>query len=240
MQTEQTLPLPPFAVLRARWRAFAPYLGPAFLVSVGYMDPGNWGTNIAGGATFGYALLWVLLLSNLMALLLQTLAAKLGIVTGRTLAENCRDQYPRAVVIGLWVVIELAMLATDLAEFLGAALGFTLLLGIPLFPAALITGVVVFLILGLYRYGFRTFEGAVIALVATIGVCYVVEIATARALIDWHGVVKGVFVPTLPPRPLFAGHGDSALLVAIGMLGATVMPHNLFLHSGVIKTRGRG
>ncbi len=223
--------------LKARWQAFAPYLGPAFLVSVGYMDPGNWATNIAGGATFGYALLWVLLLSNGMALLLQTLAAKLGIVTGRTLAENCRDQFSSPVAIGLWLVTEAAMLATDLAEFLGAAIGFQLLFHLPLFPAALLTGVVVFLILGLYKLGFRPFEAMVIALVATIGVCYVVEIATARALIVWPAVLHGVLVPTLPARPAFAGAGQSALLVAIGMLGATVMPHNLFLHSGVIKSR---
>ena len=144
-------------------RAFVPYLGPAFLVSVGYMDPGNWATNIAGGATFGYALLWVLLLSNLMALLLQTLAAKLGIVTGRTLAENCRDQFSRPVTFGLWLVIEAAMLATDLAELLGAAIGFQILFGLPLFPATLLAGLLVFLILSLYRFGFRRFEGAVIA-----------------------------------------------------------------------------
>jgi len=220
-----------------RLRAFAPYLGPAFLVSVGYMDPGNWATNIAGGATFGYALLWVLLLSNMMALLLQTLAAKLGIVTGRTLAENCRDQFSRPVTFALWLVIEAAMLATDLAELLGAAIGLQLLFGLPLFPATLLAGLLVFLILSLYRFGFRHFEGAVIALIATIGVCYICEIVTAHNLIHWPAVLRGVFVPTLPPRPLFAPHSQSSLLMAIGMIGATVMPHNLFLHSGVIHTR---
>ncbi len=223
--------------VRERWRAFVPYLGPAFLVSVGYMDPGNWSTNLAGGATYGYALLWVLLLSNLMALLLQTLAAKLGIVTGRTLAENCREQFSRPVAVALWLVIEAAMFATDLAEFLGASLGFQILFHIPLFPAALLTGLVVFLILGLYRFGFRSFEAAVIALVATIGVCYVIEIAAAHDLIRWPSVLVNVFVPTLPPRPAFAPQSQSSLLVAIGMLGATVMPHNLFLHSGVVHTR---
>lgn len=220
-----------------RLRAFVPYLGPAFLVSVGYMDPGNWATNIAGGATFGYALLWVLLLSNLMALLLQTLAAKLGIVTGRTLAENCRDQFSRPVTFGLWLIIEAAMLATDLAELLGAAIGLQILFGLPLFPATLLAGLIVFLILSLYRFGFRHFEGAVIGLIATIGVCYVCEIVTAHNLIHWPAVVRGTFVPALPPRPAFALHAQSSLLMAIGMIGATVMPHNLFLHSGVIHTR---
>ena len=237
---EQELgPVPSLARLsvRERWRAFVPYLGPAFLVSVGYMDPGNWGTNIAGGATFGYALLWVLLLSNLMALLLQTLAAKLGIVTGRTLAENCRDQFSPAVAVCLWVVTELAMIATDLAEFLGAAIGFQILFHVPLLVGALLTGVVTFLILALHRFGFRSFEAVVIALVATIGVCYVVEIASAHELIHWPAVGRGVAIPTLPPRPHWAPPGQSSLLVAIGMIGATVMPHNLFLHSGVIKTR---
>ncbi|MEO7717883.1 MAG: Nramp family divalent metal transporter [Capsulimonas sp.] len=220
-----------------RLRAFAPYLGPAFLVSVGYMDPGNWGTNIAGGATFGYALLWVLLLSNVMALILQMLAAKLGIVTGRTLAENCRDQFSTPAAISLWIVVEIAMLATDMAEFLGAALGFKILFHIPLFPAALITGVIVFLVLAIYRYGFRAFEGMVVAMVAVVGVCYAIEISTAGTLIHWAQVLHGVFVPTLPAKPSFALGSDASIVVAIGMLGATVMPHNLFLHSGVIKTR---
>lgn len=225
------------ASIRERWRAFAPYLGPAFLVSVGYMDPGNWSTNLAGGATYGYALLWVLLLSNLIALLLQTLAAKLGIVTGHTLAENCRNQFRRPVAISLWIVIEAAMFATDLAEFLGAALGFQILFHIALFPAALLTGLVVFLILGLYRFGFRSFEAVVIGLVATIGVCYVIEIGMAHDLVLWPAVLRNVFIPTLPPTPSFAPGAQSSLLVAIGMLGATVMPHNLFLHSGVVHTR---
>ena len=175
----------PSLSLWERFRAFVPYLGPAFLVSVGYMDPGNWATNIAGGASFGYALLWVLLLSNLMALLLQTLAAKLGIVTGRTLAENCRDQFSRPVTVALWLVIEAAMLATDLAELLGAAIGFQILFGLALFPATLLAGLLVFLILSLYRFGFQKFETAVIALIATIGVCYVCEVLAARDLIHW-------------------------------------------------------
>ncbi len=145
------------------------YLGPAFLVSVGYMDPGNWGTDIQGGSDFGYKLLWVLLLSNLMAILLQTLSAKLGIVTGRTLAENCREYFSRPVSLILWVFSELAMMATDLAEFLGAALGFYILFKIPMFSAALITGVVVFGILWFYRFGYRAIEYIIIGLVLTIG-----------------------------------------------------------------------
>ncbi len=230
-------PLSPSS-LWARLREFVPDLGPAFLVSVGYMDPGNWATNIAGGATFGYALLWVLLLSNLMALLLQTLAAKLGIVTGRTLAENCRDQFSLPVTFCLWLIIEAAMLATDLAELLGAAIGLRILFGLPLFPATLLAGLLVFLILSLYQYGFQKFEAAIIALIATIGACYVCEIITARHLIHWPAVVQGTLLPTLPPLPTFAPpHTQSSLLMAIGMIGATVMPHNLFLHSGVIHTR---
>jgi len=202
------------------------YLGPAFLVSVGYMDPGNWGTDIQGGSDFGYRLLWVLLLSNLMAILLQTLSAKLGIVTGQTLAENCREQFPRPVGLFLWSIAELAMMATDLAEFLGAALGFYLLFGIPMFASGLLTGVVVFLILGLYRYGYRAVEYVTIGFVVIIGWCYVIELVLARP--DFGAIAYHTVVPNLDERSLY---------VAIGMLGATVMPHNLFLHSGLVQTR---
>src|SRR6478735_6630403 len=146
-----------------------PFLGPAFIASVAYIDPGNFATNIAAGAKFGYTLLWVIVASNLMAMLIQTLSAKLGIATGRNLAEVCRDQFPRPVVIGLWIQAELIAIATDLAEFLGAALGFHLLFGMGLFPAALLTGVVTFAILGLQRFGLRTFEAVIIAFIATIG-----------------------------------------------------------------------
>ncbi len=202
------------------------YLGPAFLVSVGYMDPGNWGTDIQGGSDFGYKLLWVLLLSNLMAILLQTLSAKLGIVTGKSLAENCREYFSRPVSLILWVLSELAMMATDLAEFLGAALGFYILFNIPMFSAALITGVVVFGILWFYRLGYRAVEYIIIGLVLTIGFCYVIEILLAKPV--WGEIGRHVIIPQIDSR---------SILVAVGMLGATVMPHNLFLHSGVIRYR---
>lgn len=202
------------------------YLGPAFLISVGYMDPGNWGTDIQGGSDFGYKLLWVLLLSNLMAILLQTLSAKLGIVTGKTLAENCREYFSRPVSLILWVLSELAMMATDLAEFLGAALGFYILFQIPMFYAALITGVVVFGILWFYRFGYRAVEYIIIGLVLTIGFCYVVEIFLAKP--EWGEITRHILMPEVDSK---------SILVAVGMLGATVMPHNLFLHSGVIRYR---
>jgi manganese transport protein len=208
-------------------RSLLPYLGPAFMVSVGYMDPGNWGTNIAAGAGFGYALLWVLLMSNLMALLLQTLAAKLGIVSGKTLAEMCRDEFSPGVTFFLWVVIEIAMMATDLAEFLGAALGFTILFHWPLLWSGLATAIVVYLILGLYRFGYRYVELAIAGLVAIIALAYVVELFYVKP--DWMAVVHGTLIPRVP--------NAAALLVAIGMLGATVMPHNLFLHSGLVQAR---
>lgn len=216
-------------VRRVRWREVLPYVGPAFLVSVGYMDPGNWGTNIAGGSTFGYTLLWVLLVSNLMAILLQTMAARLGIVTGKSLAENCRIHYSKGTNFFLWIMAEAAMMATDIAEFLGAAIGFYILFGIPMFSAGLLTGVVVFLILGLYRFGYRSVEYVIIGLVAIIGFAYVIEIFLAKP--DWAQVATAMVVPRLSSESIF---------VAMGMLGATVMPHNLFLHSGIIQTRLTG
>lgn len=216
-------------VRKVRWREVLPYVGPAFLVSVGYMDPGNWGTNIAGGSTFGYTLLWVLLVSNLMAILLQTMAARLGIVTGKSLAENCRLHYSKGTNFFLWIMAEAAMMATDIAEFLGAAIGFYILFGIPMFSAGLLTGVVVFLILGLYRFGYRSVEYVIISLVAIIGFAYVIEIFLAKP--DWGQVATAMVVPRLSSESIF---------VAMGMLGATVMPHNLFLHSGIIQTRLTG
>jgi len=213
-------------VRKVRWREVVPYMGPAFLVSVGYMDPGNWGTNIEGGSRFGYKLLWVLLVSNLMAILLQTMSARLGIVTGKSLAANCREHYSKGTNFFLWLMAEAAMMATDIAEFLGAAIGFYILFGIPMFTAGLLTGVVVFLILGLYRFGYRSVEYAIISLVAIIGFAYVVEIFLAKP--DWSLVGYHTFVPQLSSESIF---------VAMGMLGATVMPHNLFLHSGIIQTR---
>lgn len=204
------------------------FLGPAFVVSVGYMDPGNWGTDIEGGARFGYRLLWVILLANLMAILMQTLSAKLGIATGKSLPQVCRDHYPRWLSVALWVTAELAAIATDLAEFLGGAVGFNLLFGIPLFPAALLTGVVISLILLLERYGMRKVEMVIIGLIAVIGFVYMTEIWLSQPA--WGEIGRGLLMPSIP---------IGATLVAVGIIGATVMPHNLYLHSALIQTRVR-
>jgi manganese transport protein len=205
------------------------YFGPAFVVSVAYVDPGNFATNIEGGAHFGYSLLWVLLWSNAMAVLIQFLAAKLGIVTGRTLPQLCRALYPRPVNIGLWVAAELAALATDLAEFLGAALGFYLLFGIPLLPAALLTAVAVFLILTMETYGFRRLEQSIMVFLVIIGAAYGVEVFLVKP--HWPAVWRGVLVPTLT---------SDGVYVAVGMLGATVMPHVIYLHSALVLHRHTG
>ena len=202
--------------------------GPAFVISVGYMDPGNWGTDIEGGARFGYRLLWVILLANLMAILMQTLSAKLGIATGKSLPEVCREQYPRWGSVALWVTAEFAAMATDLAEFLGGAVGFNLLFGIPLFPSALLTGIVISLILLLERYGFRKVELVIIGLIAVIGFVYMTEIWLSRPA--WGEIGRGLVIPSIP---------IGATLVAVGIIGATVMPHNLYLHSALIQTRVR-
>jgi manganese transport protein len=204
-----------------------PFLGPAFIASVAYMDPGNFATNIQGGARFGYLLLWVIVVSNLMAMLIQTLSAKLGIATGMNLAEHCRARFPRHVVWGLWALMEIVAMATDLAEFLGAALGFNLLLGVPLWVAGMLTAVVTFLILGLERYGFRPLEAIITALVGVISVSYVIETALDRP--NWGQVFFHAVVPQFSA-------GESVLL-ATGILGATVMPHVIFLHSSL--TQGR-
>lgn len=215
------------ALSAVRWkggaaRAFG-LLGPAVIISVGYMDPGNWATDLAGGSQFGYSLLWVLLVSNLIALLLQHLSAKLGIATGQTYPEVCRRAFPRWVSATLWMTAELAAVATDFAEFIGAALGIYLLFRVPLLPAALITTVLVIAILSLYRFGFRAVEFAIFSLVATVAMAYVVEVWLVGP--DWSATVHGVFRPVIEP---------GALPIAMGMLGATVMPHNLYLHSSVI------
>ncbi len=204
------------------------FFGPAFVISVGYMDPGNWGTDIEGGARFGYQLLWVILLANMMAILLQTLSAKLGIATGKTLPEVTRDHYPRWAAIALWITAELAAIMTDLAEFLGGAVGFYLLFRIPLFPAALLTGLIISGILYLERYGLRKIELVVLALIAIIGFGYMAEMFLVKP--PAGAILHGLFVPTLPP---------GALLVAVGIIGATVMPHNLYLHSALIQSRFR-
>jgi manganese transport protein len=204
-----------------------PFLGPAFIASVAYVDPGNFATNIAGGAQFGYLLLWVILASNLMAMLIQALSAKLGIASGHNLAEMCRSSFPRPVVYFMWALMEIVAMATDLAEFLGAALGFNLLLHIPLFAAAILTGIATFLILGLERYGFRPLEAVITSFVGVIALSYVVEIVLVRpewGIVAYHAVV-----------PQFSG--KDSILLATGILGATVMPHAIFLHSAL--TQGR-
>lgn len=202
------------------------FFGPAFVISVGYMDPGNWATDLDGGSRFSYRLLWVLLVSNLMALLLQVLSAKLGIATGKDLAQLCRERYPRPVSMALWATAELAMVATDLAEFLGSAIGIHLLFGIPLLPATLITGLDVLLLLGIQRWGYRGLEFAIIGLVSVVGWSYVIELFLAKP--DLGGIAHGLFVPSIDAQSIY---------VAIGMLGATVMPHNIYLHSSLIQSR---
>jgi manganese transport protein len=210
-----------------RWRALG-FVGPAAMVSVGYMDPGNWATDLEGGARFGYQLLWVLVASNMIAMLLQSLAARLGIVGRMDLAQACRACYARPVTLALWLLCEVAIIACDLAEVLGSAIALNLLLGIPLGWGALITGLDVMLILVLQHYGIRKLEALVAALVLTIGACMGVEILLAQP--DW-GQVAGGLVPRLDGHSLF---------VAIGILGATVMPHNLYLHSALVRTRHIG
>src|SRR3954453_6256518 len=213
--------------LRSGRRTLWPYLGPAFIACVAYMDPGNFATNIAGGSQFGFTLVWVIVASNLMAMLIQSLSAKLGIATGRNLPEVCREQFSHRTTIGLWIQAEVIAMATDLAEFLGAAVGIKLLLGIPLFPAAVITGVITFLILGLQRYGFRPLEAVITAFVAVIGVCYLGELWFAHpplGTVAEHAVV-----------PDFAG--NESLLLAVGIIGATVMPHVIYLHSALTQHR---
>ena len=210
-----------------RARRVLPFLGPAFLVSVGYMDPGNWATNILAGSAYGYSLLWILLLSNLMALLLQGLSAKLGVATGLTLAQAVRANTRRSTSIFLWLTAEAAAIATDLAEFLGAALGFYILLGVPLLIAAVLTGIIVFMILGLHRFGHRKVEIIIIALVAIVGLAFVYEVFITHPA--WPEVGRGVAVPTFT--------NAAAIVAAVGMIGATVMPHNVFLGSHVVQAR---
>jgi len=204
-----------------------PFLGPAFVASVAYVDPGNFATNIQGGAQFGYTLLWVVTASNLMAMLIQTLSAKLGIATGLNLAEHCRTHFPRPIVWGMWALMEIVAIATDLAEFLGAALGFNLLFGMPLWLAGLLTAALTFLILGLARYGFRPLEVVMGVLIGVIAVSYLIETVLDRP--DWGQVLLHAAVPQ------FAG--SESVLLAAGILGATVMPHVIFLHSSL--TQGR-
>lgn len=208
------------------WKRILSFFGPAYLVSVGYMDPGNWATDLQGGSQFGYKLIWVLLMSNLMALLLQSLSARLGIVRGRDLAQANRETYPRYLNVCLYVLAEVAIAATDLAEVLGMAIGIQLLTGIPLLWAVLITVTDTFLLLLLQRLGMRKMEAFIIVLVAIIGLSFLVQIIMAKPV---PGEVIEGFIPTIP--------GKQALFIAIGIIGATVMPHNLYLHSALVQTR---
>lgn len=214
------------------WRKFLTFLGPGYLVAVGYMDPGNWATSLAGGAQFGYTLLVVALISNIMAIVLQSLCARLAVATGRDLAQACRDAYPPYMAFPLWLLAELAICATDLAEVIGTAIGLNLLFGIPLEIGVLITGLDVFLILWLQTKGFRWVEAFIITLLGVIAVCFAVQIAMADP--DWGAVIKG-FAPTteIVTNP-------NMLYIALGIIGATVMPHNLYLHSGIVQTRAYG
>jgi manganese transport protein len=216
-------------------RRLLAFMGPAYLVSVGYMDPGNWATDLAGGATFGYALIWVLLMSNLMAVLLQTLSARLGLVTGHDLAQACRAEYSPGVNFVLWLLAEVAIAATDLAEVLGTIIALKLLFGIPLLWGCLITAFDTFLLLFLQRLGMRAMEAMILMLVVTIGLCFLVQIALARP--DAAAIASG-FVPGLPRDA--EGSRLTALFLAIGILGATVMPHNLYLHSALVQSRRVG
>jgi manganese transport protein len=204
-----------------------PFLGPAFIASVAYVDPGNFATNIQGGAQFGYELLWVILGSNLMAMLLQALSAKLGIASGKNLAEQCRENFSRPVVWTMWVLMELVAMATDLAEFLGAALALNLLFGMPLLLAGILTAVITFLILGLERYGFRPLEAVITGFLAIVAISYVVEIFLVRP--QWGVIAYNTFTPHFT--------NSESVLLGAGILGATVMPHAIFLHSAL--TQGR-
>ena len=208
------------------WRRLFAFAGPAYMVSVGYMDPGNWATDIAGGPQFGYRLIWVLLMANGMAIVLQTLSARLGLVTGRDLAQACHDDYPPAVRYVLYVLCEIAIAACDLAEVLGSAIGLNLLTHIPVLWGVIITGADVLLLLGIQRLGIRKMEGFILMLVSTIGLCFVVEMFLSRPLLE--GIALG-FVPR--------SMSHEELFIAIGILGATVMPHNLYLHSSLVQSR---
>jgi manganese transport protein len=212
---------------KSGWRRLLSFAGPGFLVSVGYMDPGNWGTDLAGGSKFGYALLWVILASNLMAMLLQTLCVRLGLATGRDLAQACRDYYKKPVSVALWFLCEIAIIACDLAEVIGSAVALNLLFQIPLLWGVLITGFDVLILLGAMSFGFRKLESIVVALVATVALCFGLQTFLARP--DWAGVAHGLVVPSIP--------NQEAFVIALGILGATVMPHNLYLHTSLVQTR---
>src|SRR5215469_9362052 len=228
-EAHRTIPVGPNLSWFRKILAFA---GPGYLIAVGYMDPGNWATDIGGGSKFGYTLLSVVLLSSLMAIFLQALAAKLGIATGRDLAQACREHYSRRVTMFLWIICELAIAACDLAEVLGSAVALKLLFGVPLLMGVVITAFDVLLVLALQGRGFRLIEAFVIALIGTIGLCFAYEIFFARPL--WLEAAQG-FVPRLEIL-----RNKEMLYIAIGIIGATVMPHNLYLHSSIVQTRAFG
>ncbi|MDH7787864.1 manganese transport protein [Ochrobactrum sp. 19YEA23] len=216
----------------SRFRRAMAFVGPGYLVAVGYMDPGNWATSLAGGSRFGYALLSVVLLSNLMAVLLQALCTRLAIATGRDLAQACRDAYPRILAWPLWLLAELAICATDLAEVIGTAIGLNLLFGIPLEIGVIITAADVLLVLYLQNKGFRRVEALIMTLLAVIAICFLVQILMAQP--KWNEVILG-FAPTVEII-----RNPDMLYIALGIIGATVMPHNLYLHSGIVQTRDYG
>ena len=223
-ETHRSVPVPHTGGFWKRLLAFA---GPAFLISVGYMDPGNWATDIEGGARFRYQLLWVILASNLIAMLLQTLSARLGLVTGRDLAQACREHFKPPVAFALWLLAEVAIAACDLAEVLGSAIAINLLFPqVPLLYAVLLTALDVLLLLALQRFGMRLIEAIIVTLILTVAGCYLIEIFLARP--DWGGIGHGMATPILPPGSLY---------IALGILGATVMPHNLYLHSALVQSR---
>jgi manganese transport protein len=210
---------------RSAWRRLFAFIGPAYLISVGYMDPGNWATDIEGGSRFGYTLIWVLLMSNLMAILLQTLSARLGIVTGKDLAQACHAEYNKAVSFFLWLLAEIAIAACDLAEALGTIIGLNLLFGLPLLWGCLVTAFDTLLLLAIQRFGIRKLEALIVMLVSTIGFCMLLEVFFAKP--EWGGIISG-FVPHMSRQSLY---------IAIGIIGATVMPHNLYLHSALVQSR---
>ncbi len=209
------------------WRGYSAFAGPAIIASIAYVDPGNFATNIQAGAKYGYGLLWVVVLANLIAMLFQALSAKLGIVTGRNLAEMCRDHFPRPIVLAMWGVSEIAAMATDLAEFLGGAIGLSLLFQVPLLAGMVVTAILTYGLLMLDRFGFRPIELIIGAMVSVIALCYVVEMFIAP--IDWGAAAVHMVVPQIAD--------GQALLLAVGIIGATVMPHAVYLHSGLTQTR---
>jgi manganese transport protein len=214
------------------WRRALAFFGPGYLVAVGYMDPGNWATSLAGGSRYGYTLLSVVLISSLMAIVLQSLAARLAVATGRDLAELCREAFPRPISFILWIMAELAIIATDIAEVIGTAIGLQLLFGWSLPFGIAVTTLDALLLISLQRFGFRAIEAVIISILALIAVCFTIEIVLARP--DWSAIF-----PSLMPNPAIIATPEM-LYLALGILGATVMPHNLYLHSSIVQTRPLG